>query len=89
MAGTVQPVNDRYAMIRVGSAPRMRGWLVGALALCALVGGLEPGSARATGFTFTGREQTWAIPPGVTTVRVVAVGAPGGGLGGGLARIVQ
>jgi hypothetical protein len=30
-------------------------------------------------FTFTGGEQTFTVPAGITTVQVVAIGAPGGG----------
>ncbi len=34
-------------------------------------------------FSYTGADQTWTVPAGVTAVRVDAFGAQGGGLGRG------
>ncbi|QIG42419.1 hypothetical protein G5V58_06215 [Nocardioides anomalus] len=41
----------------------------------------EPQTVR---FSYTGAEQQWVVPAGVTAVQVVATGAAGGGPGGGL-----
>jgi hypothetical protein len=40
------------------------------------------GSASADTFTYTGSEQMYAVPSGVTLVRITAVGAAGGGVSG-------
>jgi hypothetical protein len=59
--------------------------LVGALA-----GGFAgPSRALASDFSYTGAEQSWPVPPGVDEVRVVAVGAPGGGDNGGQGAVVS
>jgi hypothetical protein len=45
-----------------------------------------PAVAQATGFSFTGAEQSYTVPAGVSSLSVTAVGAPGGGpSSGGLA----
>jgi Putative Ig domain/Glycine rich protein/IPT/TIG domain len=52
---------------------------VGAAGL--LAGGAVPAQAAlaSTTFSYTGAEQTYSVPPGVTQVTIAAVGAPGGG----------
>jgi len=47
---------------------------------------LAPCAAHATTFAFTGTEQTYTVPSGVTMVTISAVGAAGGAnlVGGGL-----
>jgi len=59
------------------------------LVASALATALGPAAARATEFTYTGSEQTWSVPAGVTGVQIVAVGAPGGGGSGGEGAIVR
>jgi len=70
-----------------------RAWLgvVCVLGVVAVVLGVRPGApapARAAvsvTFTSTGSEQTFVVPAGVTSLHVVAIGAPGGIGGGGSA----
>ncbi|WP_053226063.1 glycine-rich protein [Solirubrobacter soli] len=56
---------------------------------CAAALAAYPGVAHATGFTFTGSEQAYTVPGGVTQVTISAIGAAGGmppagsGLSGG------
>jgi hypothetical protein len=56
------------------------------LAVLAVVGVLAgPARAATTEFKYTGAEQTFTVPAGVTSIGVTAIGAPGGdtsGLGG-------
>ena len=53
-----------------------------------------PAAAQATGFAFTGAEQTYAVPAGVSNVSITAIGGnggtppPGGGVPGGRGAIV-
>src|SRR5580693_3042332 len=52
------------------------------LATVAVVLGAHPGLAEAgmlAKFGFTGEAQSWTVPPGVTSVRIYAQGAGGGG----------
>jgi Glycine rich protein len=64
-------------------ATRVR-WVVGVLSLLAAVAVLGAAPARAatttftTTFSYTGGEQTFTVPAGVTSVRVVATGGRGG-----------
>ena len=47
---------------------------------------LTPGVAQATVFSFTGGEQSYTVPAGVSSLSITAIGAPGGGpQSGGLA----
>jgi hypothetical protein len=47
---------------------------------------LAPGVAQATVFSYTGGEQSYTVPAGVSSLSITAVGAPGGGpQSGGLA----
>jgi len=71
-------------LVRVAGAARMvqrRGSaLLGlAVACAALAASAAPASAATTqAFAFTGTEQTFTVPTGVTSLHVVAVGAKGG-----------
>ena len=53
-----------------------------------------PAAAQATGFGFTGAEQTYVVPAGVSNVSITAIGGnggtppPGGGVSGGRGAIV-
>lgn len=48
--------------------------------------GSTPAVARATVFSYTGGEQSYTVPAGVSSLSITATGAPGGGpLSGGLA----
>ena len=56
------------------------GWWLGlAAVVVATVGAAAPAVAQATVFSHTGGEQTYAVPPGVSSLSIIAVGAPGGG----------
>ena len=55
---------------------------LGAAALVALGPAAVPAFAATTTFSYTGGEQTYTVPSGVTGVSVVAYGAQGGGTGG-------
>jgi Glycine rich protein/Bacterial Ig domain len=62
------------------------GWWLGlAAVLVATVGAAEPAVAQVTEFSYTGSEQTYIVPAGVSSIRLTAVGAPGGGPQTGLA----
>ena len=50
----------------------------GGLAAQALVTAPAAQAATTTMFTYTGGEQTYPVPAGVTAVTITAVGAPGG-----------
>lgn len=54
--------------------------LGGAVALPTTAAAATPQTVR---FGYTGGEQQWEVPAGVTSVRIVATGASGGGFGGG------
>ena len=45
---------------------------------CSAVVAACPGIAQATSFTFTGSEQTYTVPAGVTNVTITAIGGAGG-----------
>jgi Glycine rich protein len=76
-------------------------WWAGPRALTALLGLLAvsaafaPGAATAQSFAYTGLEQVYSVPSGVTKVHVVVAGAPGGGpsgsgaIQGGLGALVS
>jgi len=86
----MSPIGMRWSNLKVTS---LRGRLVAVLAM--VVGWLgvwaaafAPGAAAAclTGtvaFTYTGAEQCYGVPAGVTSVQVAAIGAPGAGDGSG------
>jgi hypothetical protein len=61
------------------------------LSLLSLSIGVTSATAATQTFTYTGSEQTFTVPAGVSTVHVLAVGARGGkaGEGGGVAAEVQ
>ena len=55
------------------------GWWLGlAAVVVATVGGAEPAAAQSTEFSYTGGEQTYTVPAGVSSLSITAVGAPGG-----------
>ncbi len=72
--------------VGVLSAGASRGRLAGAIGLGLVLLGLVVGAARAsadatsatTTFTYSGQQQTFVVPAGVTTVHVMAVGGTGG-----------
>jgi hypothetical protein len=77
-------------------APRVRALLAGVALGAGLVAvwPAAPAGAVTTTFGFTGAQQTFVVPTGVTSVHVLAVGArggnglaPGGGLGGAPAEV--
>jgi hypothetical protein len=49
-----------------------------ALSLAVLVPGAQAENTATRTFGYTGQEQSFIVPPGVTSVQVTAVGAPGG-----------
>src|SRR5689334_4188204 len=57
---------------------RIGCWLRLAVAVVATVGAAESASAQSTGFSYTGGEQTYTVPAGVSSLSITAVGAPGG-----------
>lgn len=66
------------------------GWLVALAGLCALLLGAAPARATTQTFLFTGAEQTFKVPGGVTSIHVVAIGGGGGsssGIGGVAAQV--
>src|SRR6187200_3381342 len=79
---------------------RRRSWRFGRRAVglacgCLLLVGLSIGATSAAAttqtFTYTGSEQTFTVPAGVSTIHVLAIGGQGGKAGevGGLAAEVQ
>jgi hypothetical protein len=76
-----------------GDSRVRRSWKLGfALATCALLGSVPAASATVSQtFHYTGSEQTFVVPTGVTSVGVVAIGGRGGNgdiaLGGRGARV--
>src|SRR5438270_2998026 len=68
----------RPVLPRVGT----RSLVASLVVVLALALGLPSGAVGQT-FTYTGHEQAYAVPAGVTQVHVVVVGAPGGDPGGG------
>jgi len=82
---------SRLARIRAGRACRI-GFAITILAL-ALSQVVETAPASATGttvtFSYTGAQQSWTVPSGVTSIQVDVRGAQGGGGYGGLgARVL-
>jgi hypothetical protein len=66
------------------------GWLAVLAGLCALLLGAAPARATTQTFLFTGAEQTFKVPGGVTSIHVVATGGGGGsssGIGGVAAQV--
>ena len=66
---------------RTGSGRVMRGigsWLGLAAVVVATAGAAEPAAAQSTEFSYTGGEQTYTVPAGVSSLSITAVGAPGG-----------
>lgn len=69
----------------LGSHRSSLGWGAALAALCAMLLGAAPAQATTQTFLFTGAEQTFKVPGGVTSVHVVAIGGGGGsssGIGG-------
>jgi glycine rich protein len=58
--------------------PLLAGVVILALAILAWIAPAQPASAATNTFGFTGGEQTFTVPAGVKSLRVVAVGAKGG-----------
>ena len=61
------------------------GWSAVLAGLCALLLGAAPAQAATQTFLFTGAEQTFKVPGGVTSIHVIAIGGGGGsssGIGG-------
>jgi hypothetical protein len=55
------------------------GWRLGlAVVVIGGVGAAEPAVVQATTFSYTGGEQTYTVPAGVSEVSITAIGAPGG-----------
>jgi hypothetical protein len=80
---------DQWTGVVAMGGRRFRGAAVaGGLVVLAAWVGLAPTSALGQTFSYTGGEQSYVVPAGVTEVHVVVVGAPGGhtsgspGLGG-------
>jgi len=60
--------------------------------LCTLLLGAAPARATTQAFLFTGAEQTFKVPGGVTSIHVVAIGGGGGsssGIGGVAAQVTS
>lgn len=74
-----------------GFGRRAVGLTLGCLSLLGLSIGATSAAAATRTFTFTGAEQTFTVPAGVSTVHVLAIGAEGGksGAQGGAAAEVQ
>lgn len=78
-------------MVRTGKPTRA----VRALATCAATAllsasaGAGVASADTTSFAFTGGEQAFTVPAGVTSLQVVAVGGRGGGVLGGFGAVAR
>src|SRR5438270_9121875 len=76
------PISVLAAFSRLGSgSSRMSyGWRLGAPLLVCCLWLSAPSIAQASTklFSYTGSEQTVTVPAGVTSIHVVAIGAPGG-----------
>lgn len=69
----------------LGSHRSSLGWGAALAVLCAMLLGAAPAQATTQTFLFTGAEQTFKVPGGVTSIHVVAIGGGGGsssGIGG-------
>ena len=73
---------------------RTVGLAFGCLSLLSLSAGATSAAAETQAFTYTGSEQTFTVPAGVSSIQVVAIGGHGGnggkgGASGGAAAEVQ
>jgi hypothetical protein len=66
----------------LGSHRNYLGWGVALAGLCVALFGVAPAQATTQTFLFTGAEQTFKVPGGVTSIHVVAIGGGGGSSGG-------
>jgi hypothetical protein len=62
----------------------IRGGFATVSCVALALGAVAPPAALAASFSFTGKEQEYAVPAGVTRVHVVAVGASGNSVGSGM-----
>jgi hypothetical protein len=90
--GRLQPVGALFRHIADASKRRSR-WVAVTIASCVAIGALAcaaPAPATTTTFGFTGAQQTFVVPGGVTSIHVVVVGGRGGAseFAGGLAAQV-
>jgi hypothetical protein len=74
-----------------GQPSRRLSGSLGVAVLTALVMAafVAPADALGQVFSYTGGEQSYVVPPGVTQVHVVAVGAPGGGAAETMGAVVS
>ena len=88
-SGSAETRGRRLRQISLGESGRCRAWSIALGTAALLAGAIAPASASAApptvtkSFASTGAQQEFTVPLGVSSVRVEAIGAPGGmGFGG-------